>query len=83
MDERKRIVVENYPASDLPAKLRGGIDPAHRVHVVVEDIDEERMPRRCLIDFLGAAKGVYGDADEAVAYVRALRDEWECCAAMQ
>ena len=31
---------------------------------------------RRLVDFIGSGKGVYGSREEADAYIRNLRDEW-------
>lgn len=37
MDEPKRHVVEDYPASRLPEELRGDIDPDQRVTVSITE----------------------------------------------
>lgn len=37
MKKLKRVISYNYPASRLPGDVRGDIDPAHRVEVIVEE----------------------------------------------
>ena len=75
----KTVVVWNFPAEKLPEELRGDIDPKAKVHVTVR-ADEElpaesAMPS--LVSLIGSARGVYASPDEALDYVRRLRDEWE------
>lgn len=81
MDEAKRVVVENYPAGKLPDDVRGDIDPAHRVRVTVEDADAvpdrwEPFFRR-LEAYHRSSPRPPVTTEEAVARVRALRDEWD------
>ena len=75
MDEKKRHVVEDYPAEKLPEELRGDIDPSHRARVTVEDTSpKEREQRRHLRHF-GAARHRNTSIKEAVDRIRRLRDE--------
>jgi len=75
------LVVDDYPAERLPLDLRGQIDPGARVRVTVDVTGPpfERPPfkPKRLRDYIGAGKGVYGSPEEAVAAIRALRDEWD------
>ena len=72
-----KVVRENYPASKLPAELREGIDPGAKVTVVVEEQVRPTAERlaEMLVEARKHAPGV--TAEEAVARVRALRDEWD------
>ena len=77
MDELRRHVVENYPVEKLPDDLRGTIDSSHRARIIVEDMGEPRgretfaeLQQRII------PRGTTS-IEEAVARVRALRDEWD------
>ena len=75
----KTVVVRNYPAERLPEELRGDIDPRAMVHVTVRA--DEELPAGTavpsLVSLIGSGRGVYASPDEALDYVRRLRDEWE------
>jgi hypothetical protein len=43
MDEPKRHVIEDIPASELPERLRGGFDP--ETHVTVTVIERAELRR--------------------------------------
>ena len=75
MTEIKKIVTEHYPVDRLPEELRRGIESGQMVRVVVEA--EEEPTRVPLVDLIGSAKGLYASPEEAVAFIRALRDEWD------
>ncbi|MYZ50067.1 hypothetical protein [Propylenella binzhouense] len=78
MDESRRHVVEDYPAEKLPEELRGDIDPSHRTRVIVEDVGRDR--ERGLDKYrrlFGRASHMNTSVEEAVARIRALRDEWD------
>ncbi|HKZ97281.1 MAG TPA: hypothetical protein VJ045_09895 [Hyphomicrobiaceae bacterium] len=76
MGETKKIVTEHYPADKLPEELRRGIEAGEIVRVTVER--EKRQPApRPLHELRGCAKGLYKSPQEAVAFIRSLRDEWE------
>jgi hypothetical protein len=75
----KRIVIDDFPASELPASVRGDIDPSHRVRVVVEDTSGNRWS-----DLIAQVQAYQAKrttppvtSEEAVARIRALRDEWD------
>lgn len=73
-----RVVKEHYPASKLPEDLREGIEPGRQVKVTVEEeaVPPTREQLTALIeDARRHAKGV--TAEEAVARIRELRDEWD------
>ena len=76
MGEITKIVVENYPVERLPEDLRRGLEKAGIVTVTLEaGQGTAAAPRRSLRSFIGSAPGVYASPDEAVEYVRRLRDE--------
>jgi hypothetical protein len=79
------IVKRHYPVEKLPADLKVGVGSAATVTVTLElETDEATPSSRSLQDIkagLDAAKA-RGDLrtvtpQEAVARVRALRDEWD------
>jgi hypothetical protein len=79
-----RIVKEHYPASKLPVELREGIDPKGNVTVTV--VEEETPPERImsLEEILDEVRRLREEGriepvttEEAVARIRALRDEWD------
>ncbi|MCV9962103.1 hypothetical protein OIU34_09340 [Pararhizobium sp. BT-229] len=85
-----KIVREHYPASRLPKELREGLEDHVRVTVIVEEqmkIDTQfEMKERKPFTALEAVEAIKRfkeqgrpsiDSDEAVARIRALRDEWE------
>ena len=77
-----KIVKEHYPASKLPVELREGIDPNDHVTVtVVVEEGGKRKPltRGELRDLIEEAQrdAKDGTIEDAVARVRALRDEWD------
>ncbi len=76
MGEIGKIVVEHYPAGKLPEELRRGLAAGQVVRVTVEAETAAASPR-LLSEMLGCAKGLYQTPDEAVAFIRALRDEWD------
>lgn len=76
-----KAVTEHYPASKLPDEVRQDIDPGLRVTVTVVVEDEARKPPTIeqLRDMLDAAqrRAIGVSTEEAVARIRALRDEWD------
>ena len=76
-----RVIHHELKASDLPAELRGDIDPDHLVRVVVEDIGEWRARRAASVERILALTACAPEREvsiaEAVERVRALRDEWD------
>ena len=89
MDEREKIVREDYPVERLPEDLRAGLGDAERVTVTLEADDgsrpvsaDERRRRwlkvKALIDKARAHPSFKPvTTEEAVARIRALRDEWD------
>ena len=75
MGEGKKIVTEHYPAGRLPEELRGGLAGEEMVKVTVEPEGIQSGGVRLMRTFLGSAPGLYGSPDEAVAFIRGLRDE--------
>ena len=75
MTEIKKIVIEHFPVDRLPEELRRGIESGQMVRVVVEA--EPPVTVGSIMDLFGGAKGAYANPEEAVAFVRALRDEWD------
>lgn len=76
MGETRKIVTEHYPVDELPEKLRQGLESGRKVRVTVEEESGEIIDAtlRPLMSFLGAGKGCYTE-EEAVSYIRMLRDE--------
>lgn len=75
-----KIVLEHYPASKLPADLRGRIAPGASVKVTIEEeVLRQPMSREELLESLRKARANAKDVtlEEAVARVRELRDEWD------
>ncbi len=77
-----KIVRENYPASNLPEDLRGTLPPGVTVRVTVEmEADRPRKSFSQIKKEIDEARHRVGNwpqtsAEEAVARIRALRDEW-------
>jgi len=73
-----RIVRHHVPASQLPDELRGDFASDAIVTVTVEE--EQPLPLaetpRAMLEKLRARPGKGVTSDEAVARIRALRDEW-------
>ena len=77
MGETGRIVVEHYPVDKLPDDLRQGLESGELVRITVEREFNPHNTDRSLTSFVGSAKGIYATPEEAVAAIRALRDEWK------
>ena len=75
MTELKPVVTEHVLAAELPKHLRHGLDAAMRVRVTVEPEPDIPNPLP-LRQLMGSAKGAYATPEEAVSFIRALRDEW-------
>lgn len=75
MGEVRKIVVEHYPVERLPDDLRIAAGDAERVRITVER-EDARMgdAARAIGALQGAGKGCYTE-DEAVEFIRSLRDE--------
>ena len=76
-----RVIHRELTAGELPESLRGDIDPSHRVRVVVEEIEPRTRDRKAEAERILALAGICADRntsiEEAVARVRAIRDEWD------
>jgi hypothetical protein len=75
-DVMNKIVRENYPAANLPEDLREGIDPDKRVTVTVVEDQPPHEPLT-LEQIVAARRPPYRSAEEIVASIRELRDEWD------
>lgn len=74
MGSHSKIVVEHFPVDLLPDELRRGLAPGGTARVVVE-LDETAVTgQRDLSSLFGSGRGVYSE-EEAVTYIRRLRDE--------
>jgi tartrate dehydratase alpha subunit/fumarate hydratase class I-like protein len=72
-----KVVTRVMLAKDLPAEIRGDVDPDHRVEVRVVDLgggEEERRAR--LRGYVGVAER-QTTVEDAVERIRQLRDEWD------
>lgn len=76
-----KTVHREIVASELPAALRGDIDPSHTVRVVVEDLGDRRAERRAaaerILRYAGLSKHKHTTVEQAVAKIRQIRDEWD------
>ncbi len=74
-----KIVLEHYPASKLPEDLRGSIAKNASVKITVEEESRKPLGREELLDLMrnAQANAPGTTLEEAVARIRALRDEWE------
>lgn len=74
-----KIVLEHYPASQLPVELRGNLSPEASVTVTIEEEPVRAKSREDILklirDAQARSKGV--TMEEAVARIRELRDEWD------
>lgn len=73
VSEQTKIVIDDYPVENLPEDVRRGIAAGERVRVTVETGD----PRPRYLRFHGIAAHKKTTVEDAVARVRALRDEWD------
>ena len=71
-------IVRNYPASKLPEDLREGVDPDARVTVTVE-LADDKPPHKpmTLEEIFALRRPPFRTAEEIVADIRQLRDEWD------
>lgn len=77
MGEMKRIVTPEVLVDELPEHVRRGIDSGTRVKVTVEAGGDASPAPRPLREFFGAGRGLYATPEEAVEFIRSLRDEWD------
>jgi hypothetical protein len=75
MGEMKKIVMDDYPVEKLPEEMRRGLESGQVVRVTIETVEREAAATpESLISFFGAGKGCYSE-EEAVGFIRRLRDE--------
>jgi hypothetical protein len=74
MDERKRHIIEDIPASELPEELRGGIDPTEIVTITVAVKD---TPEPSFAEIFASHHDSRVHSDDPVLRIRALREEWD------
>ena len=72
-----KVIRENYPASKLPEELREGIDPSMCVTVTVVAEDSPAYQPMTLEEIFAARRPPYRSAEDIVASIRQLRDEWD------
>lgn len=80
-----KIVVKDYPVSNLPEELRVGLEGLGSVTLTIEEarsFSPKPIMARDLVAQLRAEKAEKGpeggvSSEQAVARIRALRDEWE------
>jgi hypothetical protein len=70
-----RIIREHYPAEKLPRELREGLAPNARVTITIET-ETEPDSVMTLEEMFALRRDVFASPEEAVAHIRALRDEW-------
>jgi hypothetical protein len=73
-----RIIREHYPASKLPDDLREGVDPKANVTVTIT-VEDLKPPERVMTleEIFAARRPPFRTAEEIVASIRQLRDEWD------
>ena len=74
-----KIVLEHYPAEQLPEELRGGLPANSVVCITIEEEHRAPAPASELVRKLKEAKRDRPSVsiEEAVARIRTLRDEWD------
>lgn len=74
-----KVILEHYPASKLPDELREGIALSASVRVTVEEEAKRPLNHTRLLELMrnAQANAAGTSLEEAVARVRALRDEWD------
>ena len=86
-----KIVRNHYPVANLPEELREGFNPAGTVRVVIEVearapladfpvVERKPMTGKDVVESIRSYKALGRPsvtAEEAVARIRELRDEWD------
>ena len=70
-----KVVRKEMLAGELPAGMRGDIDPENRVRVIVEDLGGGASDVERVLALAGAAAHRKTSIEDAVARIRLLRDE--------
>lgn len=71
-----KVVAKDMHASDLSDMIRSGIDPAHRVEVVVRDLGVSHGRPASggpFARFVGRGQSQFGDTDEILRHIRDVR----------
>jgi hypothetical protein len=79
MDETRKVITEDVAVSELPEKVRGDFDADDVVRVTLEakPVAATGSAEPRYLKFAGIAAYKNTSIEEAVARVRALRDEWD------
>ena len=72
----KKSSITTVKAGDIPKSWQVDLPDDPEAPVTVLITPAGKPSGRRLVDFIGAGKGVYGSREEADAYIRNLRDEW-------
>jgi hypothetical protein len=74
----KIVRKEEYPAANLPADLREGIDPQARVTVTVT-VEELKRPERSLTldELFALRRPPFRTTEDIDSDIRRQRDEWD------
>lgn len=86
MGETRKIVIQHFPVEKLPAEIRSLIEGAApggdaAVQTVTVTVEQNLAPAHAgpvaqsWKSFFGAGRGIYQTHEEAVEFIRALRDE--------
>lgn len=72
-----KVVTKEMRASDLPEAIRGDIDPAHVVEVIVRDLGAAHVgdtETGHFSRFFDKSRSAFHDTAEILRHVRAVRD---------
>lgn len=74
-----KIVLDHYPASKLPEELRGNLASNSVVRITIEEERRQPLSASELVKELKERKKNRPSVsiEDAVARIRALRDEWD------
>lgn len=74
-----KVIRKEMLAGDLPEDLRGDIDPAQPVTVVVQERDQETTGQELghFSRFRHLQRKTFENEEAVVGWVRSLRDEWD------
>jgi hypothetical protein len=75
--KNRKTVRRTVRAGDIPKSWQVDLPDDPEAPVTVLITPATKPSGRRLVDFIGSGKGVYGTREEADAYLRNLRDEWD------
>lgn len=78
--QMNKIVLEHYPVSQLPRDIQAAVGDVDSVRLTVEEEPLKPLPHEEFMRQLRAARAKGGEGttmEEAVARIRALRNEWD------